>query len=155
MAEIVGNDRRMLVGRRRRPILRQYIDDGLMAAVGYADMQLAADRQLGRVAPSGAARADAGQIDRAMADIVIAVAAEILGRELPVARDQPFLNPTQHLGLTFAPVPTVDQEVEVPGKIAEIFEKGRRRRIPGRPDRALVAAELRDFDQSPLRPLEL
>src|SRR5207244_4247980 len=113
MAEIFGNDRRMLVGRQRRSILRQYIDDRLMAAVGNADMQFAADRQFGGVAPARAARADAGEIDGAVANVVIAVAAEILGRELPVARDQPFLNSTQHLGLTLAPIPTVEQEVEV------------------------------------------
>ena len=126
-----------------------------MAAVGNADVQFTADRQLCRVAPAGAARADAGQIDRAVADIVIAVAAEILRRELPVARDQPFLDAAEHLGLALAAVPPVEDQVEKGRELAEIFEKGRRGGVPGRPDRALVIVQLRDLDEPPLRPIEL
>src|SRR5947209_15454940 len=54
--------------------------------------QFAAGQQLAHVAPTTARRPDAGEIDRAVADIVISVAAEILGRKFPVARDQPLLH---------------------------------------------------------------
>ncbi len=145
----------MLVGRRWRPVLRQYIDDRLMAAIGQADMQFATERQLAHVAAAGAGGADTGEIDRAVADVVVAVAAEILGWELPVARDQPFLDAAQHLGLTLAAVPAVEDQIEIAGETAEIFEKGRRLRIPGGPHRALVAAELRHLDETPLRAIEL
>ena len=114
----------MLVGRRRRLVLRQHIDDRLVAAVGECDMQLAADQPLRHVAAAAAAGADAGEIDRAVADIVIAVAAEILRREFPVARDQPFLDAAEHLGLALAAVPAVEDQIEKAREIAEIFEKG-------------------------------
>ena len=104
---------------------------------------------LAHVAAAGARRPDAGQIDRAVADIVIGVAAEILGREFPVARHQPFLDAAQHFGLALAAVPAVELQVEVAGEVAEIFDEARRGRIPGRPDRALVVVHLRDLDEAP------
>ncbi|HXC14552.1 MAG TPA: hypothetical protein VNV39_17165 [Stellaceae bacterium] len=89
-----------------------------------------------------------------MADIVIAVAAEILRREFPVARHAPFLDAAQDLRTTVAAVPAVEGLVEIVGKIAEIFGEGGGRRVPGGPDRALVVAKLRDLDETPLRPVE-
>src|SRR5207244_6965167 len=97
---------------------------------------------------------DAGEVDRAVADIMVGVAAEILGREFPVARDQPLLDAAEHLGLALAPIPAVELQIEKARRIAEIFEEGRRGRIPSRPDRALVAGELCDFDEAPLRAVE-
>ncbi len=118
-------------------------------------MQFAAGQQFGHVAAAGARRPDAGEIDRAVADVVIAVAAEILGREFPIARDQPFLDAAQHLGLALAPVAAVEDQVEIAGEAAEIFGERRRGRVPGGPHAAFVDAELRHLDQAPLRAVEL
>src|SRR5439155_25625586 len=84
-----------------------------------------------------------------------AVAAEILRREFPVARDQPFLDAAQYFGAALAAVPAVEGEVEIAHEIAEIFEKGRRRRVPTGPHRALVEAQLWNLDQTPPRFVEL
>src|SRR5438105_10887786 len=118
-------------------------------------MQFAPGQQLAHVASTTTRGTDAGEVDRAVADIVIGVAAEILGREFPVARDQPFLHAAEYLGLALAPVPTIELQIEKACCFAEIFEKGRRRRIPCRPDRTLVHRELRHFDKAPLRAVEL
>ena len=99
--------------------------------------------------------ADADQIDRAVADVVIAVAAEILRREFPVARHAPFLDAAQDFGCRPRCRPSRRAEVEIARNVAEIFGKGRRRRVPGGPHRALVAAQLRHLDEAPLRPVEL
>src|SRR3977135_1951624 len=109
--------------------------DRLMAAVGQADMQFAPGEQLAHVAPAAAGGADAGEVDRAVADVVIGVAAEILRRAFPVAGNEPFLHAAEHLGLTLASVPAVELQIEKAAGRAEIFEKRWRRRIPGRPDR--------------------
>ena len=126
-----------------------------MPAIGQADMQFAPGEQFAHVAPATARRPDAGEVDRAVADVVISVAAEILGREFPVAGDQPFLHAAEYLGLALAPVPAVELQIEKACRLAEIFEKGRRRRIPIRPDRTLVHRELRHLDEAPLRAVEL
>src|SRR5881394_4586982 len=125
-----------------------------MPAIGQADMQFAPGEQFAHVAPAAARRPDAGEVDRAVADVVIGVAAEILGREFPVAGDQPFLNPADDFAAALAAVPAVERQVEIAAEIAEIFEEGWRRRIPGGPDRPLVAGELRDLDQTPLRTIQ-
>src|SRR6202158_1645934 len=90
-----------------------------------------------------------------MADVVIAVAAEILGRELPVARDQPFLHAGQDLAAALAAVPAIERQIEVAAEIAEIVEERRRALIPIRPDGALIGAELRHFNEAPFGPVEL
>src|SRR5208282_3028348 len=90
-----------------------------------------------------------------MADIVVAVAAEVFGREFPIARDPPLLDSAQDFGAAFATVPAVQSQIEIANKVAEIFEKGRRLGVPAGPDGALVAAQLRDLDQAPLRFVEL
>src|SRR6516162_2180763 len=90
-----------------------------------------------------------------MADIVVAVAAEVFRREFPIARDPPLLDAAQYLGAAFAAVPAVQGQIEIANKLAEIFEKGRRLRVPAGPDGAFVAAYLRDLDQTPLRFVEL
>src|SRR6059058_4037395 len=92
--------------------------------------------------------------DRAVADVVITVAAEILGRKLPVARHEPFLDAAQDFGAAVAAVPAVERLVEIAGEIAEILAQRRRRLVPGGPDRALVDADLRDLDEAPLRAVE-
>src|SRR5439155_4432372 len=121
---------------------------------GDGDVQLPRQPQLRHVAPAAAGGADADQIDRAVADVVIAVAAEILGLKLPVARHQPFLDAAQDLGAAVAAIPAVEGLVEIAGEIAEIFAQRRRRLVPGGPYRALVDADLRDLDEAPLRAVE-
>src|SRR5262249_27795399 len=113
------------------------------------------DVALPHVAPSAARRPDAGEVDRAVADIVVGVAAEILGRKFPVARHAPFLDAAQYLGLALAAVPAIELQVEDADEIAEIFDERRRLRVPCGPDPALVIAELGDFDETPLRLVEL
>ena len=68
---------------------------------------------------------------------------------------QPLVHAADDLGAALAPVPAVEQQVEIELEIAEVFEEGRRRGVPGRPDRALVVRELGDLDEAPLRPVEL
>src|ERR1700693_3152891 len=104
-----------------------------MAAVGDRDVQLPRQLQFRHVAPAAAGGADADQIDRAVADVVVAVAAEILGRELPVARHEPFLDATQNFRAAVAAVPAVEGLVEIAREIAEILDEGRRRLVPGGP----------------------
>ena len=107
-----------------------------------------------RLPTASCTKLNAGEIDGTVADVVVTVAAEILGREFPVARDAPFLNPAQYLGAALAAVPAVECQVEIAHEIAEIFEKRRGGMIPAGPHRSLVKAELRDFDQAPLRLVE-
>jgi hypothetical protein len=68
-----------------------------MPAFPDGDVQLAREVQFRHVAAAAARWADADQIDRTVADVVVAVAAEILGREFPVARHPPFLDPAEDL----------------------------------------------------------
>src|SRR3984893_19159324 len=126
MGEIFGDYRGVLIGRRRRPVLGKKIDAGLMAALIKRDLQPAHHQPLLRIAPPAATGPDADQIDRAMADIVVAVAAEILCREFPVARDPPFLDASQYLGATLAAVPAVQGQIEISDEFAETLEKRRR-----------------------------
>src|SRR3954454_8226915 len=101
-------------------------------------MQFPASIVLTGFAPTAARRADAGEIDRAVADVVVGVAAEILGRKFPVARHAPFLHAAQQFGLTLAAVPAVELQIEKPRERPEIFLERGRLRVPGREDRALV-----------------
>src|SRR5262249_807082 len=111
--EILGHDGRMLIRGRRHLFLREHVRAGLMPAVGKADLQPATDQPLAHVAASAAARPDADEIDGSMTDVVIAVAAEVLGRELPVTGDQPLLDSAEHFRSAFAPVPRIQPEVEI------------------------------------------
>ena len=153
----VGNRRAQCLDVHSEPwlVTGEQVDAGLVTAVIERDVQPAGHQPLLQVAAAAAAGADADQIDRAVTDVVVAVAAEILCREFPVARYQPFLDAAQYFGAAVAAVPAVEREVEIADKIAEIFEKGRRHRVPAGPHRALVEAELRDLDQTPLRFVEL
>src|SRR5690606_6105399 len=93
---VVALDDRMaleLVAVLRFAICRQPAD-GAVAMGGECD----ADAVLGEIpAPLAAAGADAHQVDRTMADIVMAVADEILRGELPVAGYAPLLHAADHL----------------------------------------------------------
>src|ERR1700730_2709841 len=153
--KIFRHHRGVLIGGRHRLVIGEQVNPGLVAAVIERDVQPARHQPLLQVAAAAAAGADADQIDRAVTDVVVAVAAEILGREFPVARDQPFLDAAQYFGAALAAIPAVESEIEIPDKIAEVLEKGRGRRVPAGPHRPLVEAELRDFDQTPLRFVEL
>ena len=122
---------------------------------GNVDVEPARLVALLHVAAALAARADADHVHRAVAHAVIAVAGEVLGRELPVAGDQPLVDAADHLGAALAPVPRVEQQVEVELVAADVVEEGRRRRVPRRPDRALVVLHLGDLDEAPPAPVEL
>ena len=125
-----------------------------MAALREGDVQLARHIQFRHVAAAATGGPDADEIDRAMADVVIAVARKILRREFPVARHPPFLDAAQDFGAAVAAVPGIEGQVDIGQEIAEIFEKGRRLGVPSGPYRALVAAQLRDLDEAPGRPVQ-
>src|SRR2546428_14128138 len=80
---------------------------------------------------------------------VEAVAGEVLCEELPVAEDQPLIGAADDLGASLAPVPRLEEKVEVELVAAEIALEGGRRPVPGRPDRPLVVLHLGDFDETP------
>src|ERR1700732_778785 len=155
MGKIFRHHRGVLIGGRHRLVIGEQVNPGLVAAVIERAVHPARHQPLLQVAAAAAAGADADQIDRAVTDVVVAVAAEILRREFPVARDQPFLDAAQYFGAALAAIPAVESEVEIADKIAEVLEKGRCRGVPAGPHRALVDAQLRDFDQTPLRLVEL
>src|SRR4030095_13341444 len=92
---------------------------------------------------------------RAVADAVVTVAGKVLGRELPVARDQPLVDAADDLGAALAAVPGVEQQVEVELVASEVLEEGRGIGVPARPDRALVVLQLGHLDEPPLAPVEL
>jgi hypothetical protein len=94
-------------------------------------------------------------VHRAVAHAVIAVAREVLGRELPVAGDEPLVNTADRFGAALAAVPGVEQQVEIELVAADVLGERRRRGVPGGPDRALVVLHLGDLDQPPLAPIEL
>src|SRR5438477_4628903 len=125
-----------------------------MPTLRETDLESARHLPLAHVATPTARRSDADQIDRAVADVVIAVAPEFLGRESPIAGDEPFLNAADDFAAALAAVPAVERQVEIAAEIAEILEGGWRRWIPGGPDRPLVAGELRDLGQTPLRTIQ-
>src|SRR5215213_10021991 len=117
-----------------------------MTPIRNGDVQLAGDIELVVVAPATSARTSADQVYRAMRNVVVGVPAEILGRELPVAGDNPFLHAAQQFGLSFAPIPPIEDQIEEAPEFTEIFKEWRCAGIPVRPHSALVAAQLRDFD---------
>ena len=106
------------------------------------------------VASALAARADPDHVHRAVTHAVIAVSREILGRELPVTGDEPLVDAADRLGSALAPIPGVEQEIEIELVAAQVFGEARSGGVPRRPDRALVVLHPRDFDQPPLAPVE-
>ena len=83
---------------------------------------------------------------------VVAVAGEILRRELPVARHDPFVDAADQLD---AALPAVEEAVEVPRHLAEILAQRRRFGIEGGEPQALVLVELRHRHEAPLLAVEL
>ena len=81
---------------------------------------------------------------------MIGVAAEIFGRELPVARHDPFVR-ADHLDPALT---AVEESVEVPGHLAEVFAQGRRLRVEGGEQQSLVAVQLRNRHQPPVLALQ-
>src|SRR5215468_7237487 len=125
-----------------------------MAALWKRDVQLTRHIELGHVTAATAGGPDTDEIDRAVTDVVIAVARKILGREFPVARHPPFLDAAQDLGAAVTAVPGLERQIDIRQEIAEIFKKGRGLRIPGGPYRALVLGQLRDLDETPGRAVQ-
>src|SRR3984893_6085761 len=139
----------MLISGRRRHLLGQQVTGSLMAALRERDVQLARQQQLRHVAAAAAGGADADQIDRAMADVVVTVPGEIFSGKFPIARNAPLLNAAQNLGAAVAAVPGVEGQVEIAHEIAQIFEEGRRFGVPGGPYRALVMAPRTPLEKIP------
>src|SRR5262245_13528365 len=83
---------------------------------------------------------------------VVAIAREVLGGKLPVARHDPLVQPADDFAAALA---TVEERVKVPGHLAQILLEGRRLGIEGREDEALVTLELGDRDEAPPCALEL
>ena len=88
------------------------------------------------------ARADADQVDGAVARVVVGVAEEILRGELPVRREDPFVH-ADHLRAALAAVAAIQRLVEMDLRVAEIGQEVGRVLVPGGPDRALVDRQLR------------
>src|SRR3989441_6582936 len=126
-----------------------------MPSVREADLQPAGDEPLARIPASTAAGPDAHHVDRSVTDVVIAVAAEVLGGKLPVTRDEPLLDAPQNFGASVAAIPAIERQVEIASELPEILEKSRRLRIPGGPHASFVGRQLSDLHQAELRPVQL
>src|SRR5215469_7358402 len=72
---------------------------------------------------------------------MISVTTEILGRELPVARHDPFVHAADDLDPAVA---AIEERVEIPRHLAEILAQWRRLGVEGREPQTLVIVELRD-----------
>ena len=150
-----GDHRRVLVGGGEGRIVRAQERDHGVSAVRKRHVEPARLIALRHVAAPLPARPDADHVHRAVAHAMVAVAGEILGRELPVAGHPPLVDPPDHLGTALPPVPRVEEEIEVELVAAEVVEERWRPAVPGRPDRPLVVHHLGDLDEAPLAPVEL
>src|SRR5437588_4692046 len=81
---------------------------------------------------------------------VVGVAAEILGREFPVAWHDPFVGGDD----LDAALAAIDEGVEIPGHLAEVIEERRRVRVEGGEPEALVLIELRHGREAPAAAVE-
>jgi hypothetical protein len=90
-----------------------------------------------------------------VADVVVCVAGEILGGELPVAGHDPLLHSAQDFRAALTPVATVQERVEMNLHAAQVLGERRRRLVPRRPDGALVVHQLGDFHQPPFGLVQL
>jgi hypothetical protein len=103
--------------------------------------------------PGRRARTNSDQVNGPMAGVVIAIAEEVLSGKFPVRWKDPLVNPN-HLGATLAPIPTIKHLIKMRFRISNIGQEIRSFGIPGRPNAALVVAELCDLYQRPLLPIE-
>src|SRR5262245_11689062 len=155
VTEVLGDDRRVLVGRRDGRVVRTEERDHRVTQLGKRHVEPPGLVALAHVASSLTARPDADHVHGTMADAVVAIAREIFGGKLPVARHQPLVDAADDLGAALAPVPGVEEQIEIELVAAEILQESRRRCIPRRPDRALVVLDLRDLDEAPARAVQL
>src|SRR4029453_18203848 len=153
--EVVGDDRRVLVGRRERRVVLSEERDHRVAELGERDVEPARLVALLHVAPPLAARTDPDHVDRSVAHAVVAAAREVLGRELPVTGDEPLVDPADRLRAALTAIPRVEEEVEVELVAADVLGERRSRGVPGGPDRTLVVLHPRDLDEPPAAPVEL
>src|SRR5262245_63713069 len=93
-----------------------------------------------------AARADADHVDRAMTRVVIGVAEEVLGGELPVRGEHPLVH-ADALGAALAPVAMIETKVELLLGVAEVGQKLWCILVPRRPNSAFVDGELGHWHQ--------
>src|SRR5690554_4639264 len=90
---IVGLDNRVILV---LTLVRCFLEMGQACDRAVSQMRKGdADTVFGEIAASTtAAGADSNQVDRAMTDVVVTVADEVLRSELPIAGDAPFLYAT-------------------------------------------------------------
>ena len=101
-------------------------------------MQPAGTPPLLHIPAATATGANAHHVHRPVADVMVAVAAKILRRELPVAGNEPLLHSAQHLSAPLTAIPGVQRQVQVAREVTKVFQQRRGRRVPGGPDRPLV-----------------
>ena len=151
MAEVFIDDGMVLVGGDVVGVLRHQRAGQAMALREAHPEALAAGvfvvAAAGRAALS--ARSHADHVHRAVRRIVVGVAKEVLRGELPVRREYPFVH-ADHLGTARPPVTAIHHLVEMVDRIAKIRQEIRSGRVPGRPYRAVIHRQFRDFDQRPL-----
>src|SRR6266567_7760000 len=82
---------------------------------------------------------------------MIAVAAEILGGEFPVARHDPFVHAANDFDAAFA---AVAEGIQIPGHLPQILAQWRRLRVKGGKQQALVVVQLRHRVEAPALPVQ-
>jgi hypothetical protein len=83
---------------------------------------------------------------------MVAVAAEILSWELPVAGYYPLVYAADYLSSALSPI---KESIEIPGGFPQVVQQRRRCGIKGGEEEALVAAQLGHWDEAPLFPVQL
>src|SRR5258708_6719004 len=82
---------------------------------------------------------------------VVCVAAEILGREFPIAWHDPFVHAANDFDAAFA---AVEEGIQIPGHLPQILAQWRRLRVKGGKQQALVIVQLRHRVEAPALPLQ-
>src|SRR5215471_14588933 len=83
---------------------------------------------------------------------MVGIPAEIFRREFPVARHDPFVHAAENLDAALA---AIEEVVQIPGHLAEIFAQWRRLGIERGEEQPLVIVELRYRLEAPLVALQL
>src|SRR6516165_7651855 len=98
------------------------------------------------------ARAEIGYNSREVAPLyVVGIATKVFGREFPVARHDPFVHAANDLDASFA---AVEERIQIPGHLAQIFAQRRRLRVESGKQQSLVTVELRYRLEAPALALQ-
>src|SRR4051794_17549837 len=79
---------------------------------------------------------------------MVEIAAEVLGRKLPVARNYPLMA-ADHLDTALA---TVEKRIQIPCHFTEVFAQRRRLGVKGGEQQPLVVVQLRHRGETPALP---